>query len=208
MREQNFPLLSVSKMFAKYYWMFAKYFYFLFLHFSRMFPSPQVWIDSYFVDVMNQQGLLDVCKISQMFLVLPMCLQCLQKMFAWIRNLFLRGWVADFCVDILIIQLRKCLQKCSIISQMCKNVCKFVKVCKNVCEKKKNFVGGVKIIIIFIQQDSRKIYFCTILPPLACNRQQRKKIGAVLLSVYVQQSILIQYFVSSIICNLLVLTML
>ncbi len=53
------------------------------------------------------------------------------KMFAWFRNLFLRSWVADFYVDILIIQLRECLRKCSIISQMCKNVCKFVKVQKN-----------------------------------------------------------------------------
>ena len=40
------------------------------------------------------------------------------KMFAWFRNLFLRSWVADFCVDILIVQLRKCLRKCFIISQL------------------------------------------------------------------------------------------
>ncbi len=45
-----------------------------------------------------------------------------------------------FSVDILIIQLQKCLRKCSIISQMCKNVCKFVKVCKNFATK--NFVWG------------------------------------------------------------------
>jgi hypothetical protein len=54
------------------------------------------------------------------------------KLFAWSRSLLLRSWVADFYVDILIIQLRECLRKCSIISQMCKNVCKFEEVCKNV----------------------------------------------------------------------------
>jgi hypothetical protein len=64
------------------------------------------------------------------------------KLFAWCRNLFLRSWVADSCVDILIVQLRKCLRKCFIISQMCKNVCKFEEVCKNVCKKKIFFVGG------------------------------------------------------------------
>ena len=65
------------------------------------------------------------------------------KMFAWFRNLILRSWVAGFYVAILILQLRKCLRKCLIISQLCKNVCKFIKVCKNVC--KKFFVwGGVK----------------------------------------------------------------
>ena len=66
------------------------------------------------------------------------------KMFAWFRNLILRSWVAGFYVAIFILKLRKCLRKCFIISQLCKNVCKFVKVCKNVC--KKNLWGGVKII--------------------------------------------------------------
>ena len=57
------------------------------------------------------------------------------KMFAWFRNLILRSWVAGFYVAIFILQLRKCLRKCFIISQLCKNVCKFIKVCKNVCKK-------------------------------------------------------------------------
>jgi len=66
------------------------------------------------------------------------------KMFAWFRNLILRSWVAGFYVAILILQLRKCLRKCFIISQLCKNVCKFIKVCKNVCKKKFFFCGGGK----------------------------------------------------------------
>ena len=57
------------------------------------------------------------------------------KIFAWFRNLILRSWVAGFYVAILILQLRKCLRKCFIISQLCKNVCKSIKVCKNVCKK-------------------------------------------------------------------------
>ena len=83
------------------------------------------------------QDFANVPSIANMFAMFA-------KMFAWCRNLFLRSWVADSCVDILIVQLRECLRKCSIISQMCKNVCKFEKVCKNVCKKKNFFVGGVK----------------------------------------------------------------
>ena len=83
------------------------------------------------------QDLADVLSVADVFAMFA-------KMFTWFRNLFLRSWVADFCVDILIIPLRKC----SIISQMCKNVCKFVKVCKNVC--KKFFLRGGKIIFYFI----------------------------------------------------------
>ncbi len=94
------------------------------------------------------------------------------KMFTWFRNLFLRSWVADF-IDISILQLRKCLRKCFRFWQLCKNVCKVVRVCKNVC--KKIFCGGAKIIFIFIQQDSRKIYFVLYSHPLLAlgNRERR-----------------------------------
>ena len=71
------------------------------------------------------------------------------KMFAWFRNLILRSWVAGFYVAILILQLRKCLRKCFIISQMCKNVCKIIKCAKMFAKKIFFFVGGgVKIIFI------------------------------------------------------------
>ena len=75
------------------------------------------------------QDFANVLSIANMFAMFA-------KMFAWCRNLFLRSWVADSCVDILIVQLRECLRKCSIISQMCKNVCK-----KNffLCGGKNNF---------------------------------------------------------------------
>ncbi len=87
------------------------------------------------------QDFADVLSIANMFAMFA-------KMFAWFINLILRSWVADFCVDILIVQLRKCLRKCSIISQMCKNVCNFEEVCKNVCKIFFFFCGGVKIICI------------------------------------------------------------
>ncbi len=64
------------------------------------------------------------------------------KMFAWFRNLFLRSWVADFYRYFHSIAA-KMFAKMFIISQMCKNVCKFVRVCKNVY-KKIFFVGGCK----------------------------------------------------------------
>jgi hypothetical protein len=97
-----------------------------------------------------QQGLLDVCKISQMFLVLQMCLQCLRKCSHGFRNLFLRSWVADFYRYFNSIAAK-------IFAKMLynfANVQKCLQICKNVqkCLQKK-FVGGGKnkIIFIFIQ---------------------------------------------------------
>ncbi len=81
------------------------------------------------------QDFANVLSIANMFAMFA-------KLFAWCRNLFLRSWVVDSCVDILIVQLRECLRKCSIILQMCKNVCKFEEVCKNVCKKKIFLWGG------------------------------------------------------------------
>jgi hypothetical protein len=63
------------------------------------------------------------------------------KMFAWFRNLFLRSWVADFYRYFHSIAA-KTFAKMFIISQMHRNVCKFVRVCKNVCKEKIFFVGG------------------------------------------------------------------
>ena len=74
------------------------------------------------------QDFANVLSIADLFVMFA-------KMFAWVRILILRSWVAGFYVAILILQLRKCLRKCLIISQLCKNVCKFIKVCKNVCKK-------------------------------------------------------------------------
>ncbi len=65
------------------------------------------------------------------------------KMFAWFRSLILRSWVADFYVDILIIQLRECLRKCSIISQMCKMFAN-LKKCAKMFAKIFFFVWGGK----------------------------------------------------------------
>ncbi len=63
------------------------------------------------------------------------------KMFAWFRNLILRSWVAVFYVVILILQLRKCLRKCFIISQL---VQKCLQIYKSVqkCLQKNFFVRG------------------------------------------------------------------
>ena len=94
------------------------------------------------------------------------------KMFAWFRILILRSWVAGFYVAILILQLRKCLRKCFIISQLCKNVCKFIKVCKNVC-KKIFFVGGVKI-ILFSRIVGKFIFVLYSHPLLAMGNRERR----------------------------------
>ncbi len=63
------------------------------------------------------------------------------KMFVWIRNLFLRSWVADFCVDILIIQLQKRFAKMFYHSA---HVQKCLQICKSVqkCLQKKIFLWG------------------------------------------------------------------
>ena len=158
--------------------MFAKCLYICFFsHFSilqRCSPAPKFGQILVFVVVEFQQGLLDVCKISQMFLVLQMCLQCLRKCSHGFRNLFLRSWVADFYRYFNSIAAK-------IFAKMLynfANVQKCLQICKSVQKIFFFFCGGVKI--IFIQQDSRKIYFCTILPPLACDRQQRKKSGNIL----------------------------
>jgi hypothetical protein len=95
------------------------------------------------------------------------------KMFAWFRNLILRSWVAGFYVAILILQLRKCLRKCFIISQLCKNVCKIIKVCKNVCKKNFFFVGGVKI-ILFSRIVGKFIFVLYSHPLLAMGNRERR----------------------------------
>jgi len=84
------------------------------------------------------KGFANVLSIANLFAMFA-------KMFAWFRNLILRSWVAGFYVAILILQLRKCLRKCFIISQLCKNVCKFIKCAKMFAKKFFfYFVGGVK----------------------------------------------------------------
>ncbi len=65
------------------------------------------------------------------------------KMFAWVRILILRSWVAGFYVAILILQLRQCLRKCFKISQLCKNVCKNYKSVQK-CLQKNFFLWGGK----------------------------------------------------------------
>ncbi len=153
--------------------MFAKCLYICFFsHFSilqRCSLAPKFGQILVFVVVEFQQGLLDVCKISQMFLVLQMCLQCLRKCSNGFRNLFLRSWVADFYRyfnSIVAKIFAKMLYNFATV-QKCLQICKIV--------KKKKCLWGVKIIIIFIQQDSRKIYFVLYSHPLLAisNRERR-----------------------------------
>jgi hypothetical protein len=129
MRKQNFSLLNVSKN-------VCEIFLFLISSFFKDVPQSLSLARFLFCCCDDSTGLaiclqdfanvLSVANVFAMFV----------KMFAWFRNLILRSWVAGFYVAILILQLRECLRKCFIISQLCKNVCKIIKVCKNVC---KNF---------------------------------------------------------------------
>jgi len=95
------------------------------------------------------------------------------KMFAWFRILILRSWVADFYVDILILQLRKCLRKCFIISQLCKNVCKNYKSVQKCLQKKFFFVGGVKI-ILFSRIVGKFIFVLYSHPLLVIGNRERR----------------------------------
>jgi hypothetical protein len=133
--------------------MFAKYLYFFLFHISSFFKDvPQsLSLDRFLFCCCDEStGLVRCLQDFENDLRVANVFAMFAKMFAWFRNLFLRSWVVDSCVDILIVTLRKCLRKCSIISQMCKNVCKFVKVCKNICKTNFFFCGGVKIIFIFM----------------------------------------------------------
>ncbi len=137
MRKQIFSLLSVSKM-------FAKYFSFLFYLFLKDVPQSLSLDRFLFCCCDDSTGLArclqdfaNVLSIANVFVMFA-------KMFAWFRNLILRSWVAGFYVAILILQLRECLRKCFIISQLCKNVCKIIKVCKKCLHKNFFFCGGGK----------------------------------------------------------------
>ncbi len=80
------------------------------------------------------------------------------------------------------------------IVQKCLQICKSVQKCLQ-----KIFFKGGKNYFLFYLVGQQENLFCTILPPLAFSRQQRKKSGAVLWSVLstvrVQQSFVRQYFV-------------